>query len=717
MPKRSLTLNACTTCRKKRTKCDGNLPCSRCKSRQEPCHYEDREWQTKEHLRSELRRLKQQNQDFQAVFEGLLTPKQSSIVESLRAGESVSSIAQSLNGLSTADELYPTPGGSNSDGAEADEADPTAETPKWTNADSDCQSHARRPPIAILPSSLSHPSPKGSSADPPPSHLHAMMPPSYQDLFPANVSEASLEASTLDWNLPIDFSTPVSGPSSVYASSPGESTFLHYRHDSLGGLGGYATEHATTRGWTMSQDPSFERHLIDLFFAWEVAPFSMVYKPLFIRDYSQNRHQHCSSALVAAISSHACRYLTDDDVVKHGATFSWGDRLFLESKSSVYAENKSDLSSLQTLGLLALREMCSGRESEAEVLVREGLKRAAVLDHDDPFGGDENDYGRARTTVLSGLSSLARMICIITDQLSPLLSSPYIGGQKDKRGTLHAQVSIIDTWVGQGIENFQDPSLSDDRESHCLVKFVVELTSLVSSILSHVDRGTQDLAVVYQNCSNCYASISDSLKGSTTPTPYVLFAHMYFHFCLIVLFRPFVKRRFRGAGISPRTVCAEAAQAIVALTHSYARLFSLRRTPCLLPYFVFAAGLSEIGLKSEPDTTGLSSTGSSFGWGGVGLEVGPNPSAALFGPVAGPLDTSLSGDKFVAPPNFILPWGDSAFPVQDCVSQAVLQLVEMGAGHPAASQAGSVLANLQSVRKRSWASASEADRWLGEKLP
>ena len=41
-------------------------------------------------------------------------------------------------------------------------------------------------------------------------------------------------------------------------------------------------------------------------------------------------------------------------------------------------------------------------------------------------------------------------------------------------------------------------------------------------------------------------------------------------------------------------MCAEAAQAITSLTQIYSRLFTLRKAPCFLPYFVFSATVAQV---------------------------------------------------------------------------------------------------------------------------
>ena len=66
---------------------------------------------------------------------------------------------------------------------------------------------------------------------------------------------------------------------------------------------------------------------------------------------------------------------------------------------------------------------------------------------------------------------------------------------------------------------------------------------------------------------------------------------MYYHYAMILLFRPFIKLEIIGSRVSPRDVCLQAANAISALVNSYLQLYTVRRTPSFVPYFVLSASI------------------------------------------------------------------------------------------------------------------------------
>lgn len=69
---------------------------------------------------------------------------------------------------------------------------------------------------------------------------------------------------------------------------------------------------------------------------------------------------------------------------------------------------------------------------------------------------------------------------------------------------------------------------------------------------------------------------------------------MYYHTAILLLFRPFIKLSIIGSGLSPRDLCIQAATTISVLTKSYAELYTLRRTPSFVPYFVLASSITHV---------------------------------------------------------------------------------------------------------------------------
>jgi hypothetical protein len=73
---------------------------------------------------------------------------------------------------------------------------------------------------------------------------------------------------------------------------------------------------------------------------------------------------------------------------------------------------------------------------------------------------------------------------------------------------------------------------------------------------------------------------------------------MYYHYAVLLLFRPLVKYKVVGSSILPRDVCAQAADAIQGLLQSYSAMYTLQRTPALLPHFALAAAIMPLAIRA-----------------------------------------------------------------------------------------------------------------------
>lgn len=74
---------------------------------------------------------------------------------------------------------------------------------------------------------------------------------------------------------------------------------------------------------------------------------------------------------------------------------------------------------------------------------------------------------------------------------------------------------------------------------------------------------------------------------------------MYYHFCLLCAFRPFVSPALEDSDVWPREMCVQAAQSILALAQSYDDLFTLRRVSGFIPYFVCASALFCLAIEDS----------------------------------------------------------------------------------------------------------------------
>lgn len=73
---------------------------------------------------------------------------------------------------------------------------------------------------------------------------------------------------------------------------------------------------------------------------------------------------------------------------------------------------------------------------------------------------------------------------------------------------------------------------------------------------------------------------------------------MCYHFAIIHLFRPFLDLQVLRSDISPGSICHQAADAIQVLLRSYSQLYTLHRTPALVPCLALASAVSHLDKRT-----------------------------------------------------------------------------------------------------------------------
>ncbi|KAK8110199.1 uncharacterized protein PG998_006656 [Apiospora kogelbergensis] len=116
------------------------------------------------------------------------------------------------------------------------------------------------------------------------------------------------------------------------------------------------------------------------------------------------------------------------------------------------------------------------------------------------------------------------------------------------------------------------------------------------------------LLYTYNQYLAWYGNIPEALRLGTNFTPSVFLVHIYYHCALLLLFRPFIRLRIDGSSVIPRDVCTEATDAVRRLTHSYAQLYGLQRSPSFLPYFTLISATTHLTIATIEGDESLATT-------------------------------------------------------------------------------------------------------------
>ncbi|KAL2256579.1 hypothetical protein VTK26DRAFT_1462 [Humicola hyalothermophila] len=555
MPRQHLTPNACLVCRKKRTKCDGQLPCRRCKARGEECAYEDKKWRTKDHLRSEIERLRTEQRQSHALLRALTNhdlAQWETVLNRMRAGEDPDSIAEWIllhsskrsSGMSTC----------SSRGVADDEGTPQNRTGPF-----------QEQPALGGNTAHTHPPRRPPSYDPPGSQFPSMPYP----LGNANTS-VPLPNTPRRWNL-------------LEPDIPGE---------------------PIPSTWTkVTSDTALVQRLLACFFSSTLPCLSLVSEPHFMRDFREERPRYCSEALVNAILGLICKAAATSS--HRGSRVTFADAFIGEAKALLALEQEPvGLPTIQALAILSLAEMCQGNGSEAIDLARESVRACICLllrtRHTDQENDD--DFRMVRALAFCGSFSLIRGLRLLTGDLEPKTGPLFMRIHPEPEDK---EEDAPQARVERGI-SLQMQFFTELQYLPPLLRFIFEVTEAAHTFSAyHYSKAmtSGDLDGAFTKCLGYYRQVAES--GAIDDGPDSLFAKIWYQFCMLSLLRPFVRSSSGlvdglppslSGSSTPGTICRQASKAIIAMASTYWTHYSVAYLPPLLCYILFAAVLYQLSL-------------------------------------------------------------------------------------------------------------------------
>jgi hypothetical protein len=337
--------------------------------RGEDCAYEDKKWRTKDHLRSEIERLRAEERRCHGVLRALAgnDPKRwDKVLGRMRAGEPPETIAEWILVHS-----------SKCSSETSSRSPRTFSNDTKARHNQDAQAtlgiESRSTPGRYRASSFAGPSP---------------------DYPAASASQARRPSFNPRLSL---------FPSVMYIPPPDVPRRQHFPPpDSL--------TDPIPHTWTkVTSDIGFVQQLLARFFASSLPCLSLVSQRHFMQDFREGNPRYCSEALVNAVLGMACKVTTETSQLV--SRFSYGDAFLGEAKRLLAQENgRGDLPYTQTLGVLALAEISQGNEEEANDLARESVRISVrfLLQTQQRDQIHDDDFRTVRALAYCGSFSLVR---------------------------------------------------------------------------------------------------------------------------------------------------------------------------------------------------------------------------------------------------------------------------------------------------------------------
>ncbi|KAI7764204.1 hypothetical protein LZL87_012526 [Fusarium oxysporum] len=587
-----VTPNACTECRKKRAKCDGKKPCGRCRAQKDAeCVYEIPVRQSKENLRTEIETLRQKQRSSDQVFAALVRPELwEEVLTRLRGGQPIETISEWLASA-------PRPGERS-----IPSFPPRSEAP--TMGPNPGFPGGGLGTLAAMSLGANHQQPQQSSMRP---EMGQHSP--WQSSFSQTGSTRSnSHPDVMNWQ------TDMRGPPQNRVGSWAEGMNPDQISDGLPRYRGVEQIlsplnepglRTPTSTWTViTGDSVLVQHLLALYFCWEYPTFASLSKEHFLQDFQEGRNRYCSPILVNALLALGCRFSTQPmSRANPNDPYTSGDHFFKESLRLFAQEtDHHSLTTIQALGIMSIREASCGRDSESWYYAGQSIRLAIEMGlHRIMDEGDEDELA-VQSATFWGAFALDHAWSLATGSLPQCSCFPHLPPKPAIIGDIEASLWVPYTDDGAPLQrSCQQPS-----NVRSVYKCFCELSELVHQSLYILHSPgkpltARELLNMYTQYLNC-----KSQAQHVSFTTIANLSSMYYHFAILLLFRPLIKLRIIGSKVSPRDVCSQAADAIQGLLRSYSSLYTLRRTPSFVPYFVLTSAIMHLAIGATTvgsDTT------------------------------------------------------------------------------------------------------------------
>ncbi|KAJ5607392.1 hypothetical protein N7537_004011 [Penicillium hordei] len=377
--------------------------------------------------------------------------------------------------------------------------------------------------------------------------------------------------------------------------------------------------HAVSRWTEVTDDDSLISHLMTMYFTWHYPFFTTLSKNMFYRDYIRGvSSSYCSALLVNAILALGCHFSSWQGAFDDPQDLATaGNHFFKEAKRLVLENDEHEnakLCTVQAFALMSVREAGCGREGKGWVYSGLSFRMAFDL-------GLNLDSANLGAHSLSDEEIDARRITFWGCYLIDKCWSNYLGRQPQLTS---ANVNVpkfdvlpqeeIELWspytdAGVGHEHTQP---SRTRAVALQISKLCEISSDVLVFFYHPTElehsqpkqsELKKLSDVHTRLEAWKTKLPRELMAKEGQLPQVLVMHMLYQLQIIHLYRPFLKYTKANtplpSHVSPRKICTQAAATVSKLLRIYKRGYGLKQICNIAVYIAHTA--CTVHLLNLPD--------------------------------------------------------------------------------------------------------------------
>lgn len=354
----------------------------------------------------------------------------------------------------------------------------------------------------------------------------------------------------------------------------------------------------TSEAWTrVTRDAAFVEHLLSLYFCWAHPYYVLFSKELFLDDMAKGRSKYCSPLMVNALLAFACAYSdrleARENPSDHGTA---GDHFFAEAKRLLNENESSNLTTVQALALMGLRQASCGRDSSGFQYAGRCIRMLIEL-------GLHLSFASASDMISSTELEVRRITfwgCFINDTtwsicIGRIAQLPRTAIRLDLPNVIeqHEQKPWM-PYTDYGVMNI--PGTEQPTLATTLMRAMSSLSEIVNDTVfmfyAPRERFTsKKLLDFYARYTRWFNNLPDKLGLRDDSTPQVLLLHAYYHTVVLHLFRPFLKVDLANSKISPRDICTSCASTGSSIFGTYRQLYGLRRVPLTATHILLSTSI------------------------------------------------------------------------------------------------------------------------------
>lgn len=371
---------------------------------------------------------------------------------------------------------------------------------------------------------------------------------------------------------------------------------------------GNPQDHSVTRWTRITDDERLISHLMTMYFSWHYPFFTTLSKDLFYRDYVAGvSSQYCSSLLVNAMLALGCHFSSWEGAredPRNSATA--GDHFFKEAKRLLLENDEHEnakLCTVQAFALMSVREAGCGRESKGWVYSGMSFRMAFDLGLNLETGPAAQNLTEEETDA----RKITFWGCFLFDKCwsnylgrQPQLAAHNMNVPKfEVLPSEEAQLWSPYTDCGAGHKHTQ-PSrtrtvalqLSKLSEiSGDLLVFFYHPAVMEKPHSKQSER--KKLTEIHTRLEEWKKNLPKELEPKEGQLPQALVMHMFYQLLFIHLYRPFLKYTKSTSPlpthVSPRKLCVQAASAISKLLRLYKRAYGFNQIVNVAVYIAHTA--------------------------------------------------------------------------------------------------------------------------------